>query len=140
MNAYLLWGMNISQRTSEHTIKNKIYETLLKVDLGRRQHCSDNMIMFSEHIVFYIVISLCLYSLTTRIFQIFSCHWSSTALSRCRCREAKKLSRAQLWLRVYFQGFKKLLKLKYEHDYINNASSMCSIYYYLQCVSTSIAF
>ena len=29
-------------------------------------------------------------------FRIFVCYWSSNNLSRCRCREASKLSRAQL--------------------------------------------
>ena len=50
-----------------------------------------------------LVIVLCLYSLwqlhldsETLIFWYFFCHGSSITLSRCRCREAKKMSRAQL--------------------------------------------
>ena len=34
----------------------------------------------------------------------FFCHWSSNILSHCRCREAKQLSRAQLWSQLRAQG------------------------------------
>ena len=41
------------------------------------------------------------------IFQIFSGPWDSIMLSRCRCHEAKTLSRAQLWANLIALLIKK---------------------------------
>ena len=38
----------------------------------------------------------------------YACHWSSTTLSHCHCREAKTMSRAQLWHLVSFCFERKL--------------------------------
>ena len=38
----------------------------------------------------------------------YACHWSSTTLLHCHCREAKTMSRAQLWHLVIFCFERKL--------------------------------
>ena len=79
---------------------NKRLNRLL--ELGMRQYCRDNETMFSGHKV------VCYCNFTTfgvatpsrhrdlNIFQFFSGSCGSITLSRCCCREAIKLSRAQL--------------------------------------------
>ena len=72
-------------------------------ELGTRQHFRDIGTTFSGQKWLFMV--LCLHSLWQvfkhrglKIFNTFSCLRSSITLSRCCCREAKKLSRAQLCL------------------------------------------
>ena len=62
----------------------------LSCQLGTRQHCRDNVTMFSgQKMIDYL-------DNEALIFLVFSCHWSSITLLHCRCRKAKKLSRVQL--------------------------------------------
>ena len=69
-------------------------------ELGTRQQNSDNVTMFSgQEIVDFWIISI---FVTATPFwhwslNIFSYHCSSVMFSRCRCREAKNVSHAQLW-------------------------------------------
>ena len=59
-------------------------------ELGTRQHCRDNVTMISGHKI----VGYCIMSIFAGAAQ-FSGQWSSIT-KRCRCREAKQLSRAQL--------------------------------------------
>ena len=73
-----------------------------KPELGMQQHCRDNVTMFQAKKIIGGLLSyiMSLFSVATpfrhRGFNNFSGPWCSILLSRCRCREAKKLSRAQL--------------------------------------------
>ena len=70
-----------------------------------RQYWRDNETMFPGHkVVCYCNITIfgCGYSIYCRhqdlnIFRKLSSPWGSITLSHCRCHEAIKLSRAQLW-------------------------------------------
>ena len=57
--------------------------------------------------IFYFVFALCIYSLwllhvdtEALTFSFFFLLTTVLTLSRCRCREAKNLSRAQLWINI----------------------------------------
>ena len=72
-------------------------------ELGMQQHCRDNVTMFQAKKIIGGLLSL--FSVATpfrhRGLNNFSGPWCSILLSRCRCREAKKLSRAQLCNQQY---------------------------------------
>ena len=88
--------------------KSAMWNNMLVSELGTRQHCRDNVTMFSglkavEFCIFTIFAVATPSSHRALIFFLyfFSCPWGSMysiTLSRCRCRKAKQLSRAQLWL------------------------------------------
>ena len=71
------------------------------IELGTRQHCRDNLTIFSGHKIVGYCIMLQLLHLDTETLTFFifvSGHRSFITLSRCNCRKAKQLSRAQLSL------------------------------------------
>ena len=73
-----------------------------QVRAGHWEHFRDNVSMFLGHnIVGYYIIR----HRDLNIFRIFSRSLSSIPLSHCRCREAKKLSRAQLSRQVQIPQF-----------------------------------
>ena len=69
-------------------------------ELGKRQYCRDNGTLFSGlEVESYCIMPICVVATPVicrdlKIFIVFSCPWR---LSCCRCREAKQLSRAQLY-------------------------------------------
>ena len=70
-------------------------------ELGTRQSCRDKVAMFTgQKIVDYCIMYTFVVATKFRhrglhIFHGFTCHRISITMSRCRCREAQKLSRAQ---------------------------------------------
>ena len=67
-------------------------------DLGMRQHCRDNVTMFSgrkmvDYCLIFVLASSFMHRCRFLSLMLYYC-----TLARCRCREAIQLSRAQLWL------------------------------------------
>ena len=82
-----------------------VVEVDVFAELGTRQHCRDNVTMFSgQIIVYYCVYIRCgwLLHLDTEAIQFLyfvlslKLYYAVTLLSSCNCREAKQLLRAQL--------------------------------------------
>ena len=61
-------------------------------ELGQRQHCRDNVTMFSgQTMVDYCIMVVVATPFRHRGLHIFACHWRSIVLSRCRCRVVARL-------------------------------------------------
>ena len=116
LELYLSWVRRSAHLTSTNCCiscnavlvsqKNSDFLSLLLAELGTRQFCRDKRDHVSRpqscYLLQYYYIYLATQSrhLDLNIFQICSCPGGSSTLLHCRCREAKKLSLAQLWLLV----------------------------------------
>ena len=79
-------------------------QTICSLHQSWARHNKSDHVFKNKTLFDYCIVSLSIVvtpfrhqGLTVKCFLFFAFLWGTNRLSRCRCREAKKLSRAQLW-------------------------------------------